>query len=656
MQGAHVALWLGLVAPHASLPGPQYEMEVSVEPERRELRGEATLRFWNRTERPLASVCLQLYQNAFRDRESSFWRELEREGGAPALPEEARGFIELEALSAQGADLRSGARFVAPDDANGADRTVLEVPLAAPLAPGEAQEFSLRFTTRLPKPVARSGATSDFMMASQWFPKLGLVEVPPGSDFAVGRCHQYHAIGEFRAEFGRFRVTIDAPKGFAVAATGPRVAAAEEGARARYVHEQDRVHDFAFAVDRWARPVERRFVAREQLEASRVRAAAARLGVSEDALWPGDVAVILFMRPERGFATERYFQAAFHALRELALRFGPYPYPTLTVVDPPPGARETGGMEYPTLVTGGARFLVPASMPVPETVTLHEIAHQYFYGLLASDEVEEAWLDEGLTSYATLRTYEAAYGPTLRYAPSFLGLPLAPWFAHPLGFRDVERARFLASPNVDPSVRASWRFRDLASYRAGVYARPVLFFLRLEALIGVEALDRALFRYVERHRFGAPTTADLLRALDEGKGGPLPEWVTEPLLRDGGLELGLARFSSRPVALGASEAFRTEVMVERRGELMRPAELHLTLESGEVQRFPLEGRPRWWRFEHTGARATKAELFGAQNDPLNQSELDRAWRLERQARPGVVFGGHAAFLLGLLVDLLGALL
>lgn len=657
MLGPLVGLCALLAGSPAASPGPQYHIEVRVEPESRELRGLSRVRFTNRTEHPAEDLCLHLYQNAFRDRRSTFWRGLEREGVAPAWSEATKGFIELEALSAGAVDLRPTARFIAPDDGNLDDRTVLLVPLPTPLGPGEVIELSLGFTTRLPRPVARSGATRDFVMASQWFPKLGVLEPEPGAARARMRCHQYHALGEFRAEFGRYEVVIDAPRSFAVGATGVRLSeAAGEGERVRYRYEQDGVHDFAFALDRWAQPIERRFVGREQIAPERLRSAATYLGVPEETLLPGEVRVRLVIRPERGFAAERYFQAAFHALREYGLRFGPYPYPTLTLVDPPPDARETGGMEYPTLITGGARLLAPASMPVPETVTLHEIGHQYFYGLLASDEVNEAWLDEGLTSYATLRTYEAAYGETLRYAPSVLGVPLTPWFAHPLRFRDVERARFLASPSMDPSLQASWRFRDLSSYRSGVYARPVLFFLRLERLLGLQGLDRALYRYVQRHRLGAPTTQDLLAALAEAHGGPLQAWATEPLYRPGALDLRIARFRSRPETADPEGRFHTEVVVERRGELTRPTELVLSLEGGEQLRFPISGAERWWRFEHLGARARRAELFGAENDPLNQSEIDRGWRIEPEARPGVVFAGHAAALLAALIDLLGVLL
>ena len=668
----------GSVPPELA-PTVEYELEVRVDADTRRLSGSGRIRFRNKTAGPADRLCFHLYLNAFRNEASSFMRERSDESLKLELPE--HGFVELLSLrhtkGETEIDLLAGSRFVAPDDGNAEDRTVLEVPLGTPLMPEEHIELEVSFLSQLPRPVARAGAIDGFLMAAQWFPKLGVLEAEGDEPEARWSCHQYHALGEFYAPFGRYRVALDVPEGHELGATGVRVETSAREGRVRHVHEQERVHDFAFAVGRGFRRIERRFVGREAVDEDRLEQAAVHLGVQAELLRPSDVDVVLLLRPERAFATERYFRAIFAALAEFSLRFGPYPYPTLTVIDPPPGAEETGGMEYPTLITAGARFGVPRSMPVPESVTIHEIGHQYFYGLVGTNEVEEAWLDEGLTSYATLRAYESAYGKTLRFAPAVLGVPLSPWFVHPLEFRDVERTRLLSAPDQDPSVQPSWMFRDIWSYRVGVYARPVAFFLRLEQLYGVRAVDRALYHYATQHRYRAPTTADLLRALETEIGGPLPEWVTDPLLRPGGLELAVRELTSTPVpkpsgvqevrvegervvptprTSSAAPSFVTQVVVERKGELMRPTELFVTFEDGSVRTHPIEGRRRWWRFEHRGPKAVKAELFGAENDPLNQTEIHRTRRLEPEFRPAFVFGGHAAYVAGLLLDLLGLFL
>ena len=103
--------------------------------------------------------------------------------------------------------------------------------------------------------------------------------------------------------------------------------------------------------------------------------------------------------------------------------FGEYPYDVLTIVDPPSGGGAAGGMEYPTLITVWGDRLAPSYSAGMEGVTIHEFGHQYFYGMIGTNEFEEAWLDEGFTSYTDARVYEIAYGPghaTSRYRPFHL--------------------------------------------------------------------------------------------------------------------------------------------------------------------------------------------------------------------------------------------
>ena len=91
--------------------------------------------------------------------------------------------------------------------------------------------------------------------------------------------------------------------------------------------------------------------------------------------------------------------------------YGPYPYAQLTVVDPPHGAGEAGGMEYPTFITGGTSWFVPkGDRDEPEGVTEHEFGHQYWYGMVATNEFENAWLDEGINSYTEVKVMDSLFG------------------------------------------------------------------------------------------------------------------------------------------------------------------------------------------------------------------------------------------------------
>ena len=118
----------------------------------------------------------------------------------------------------------------------------------------------------------------------------------------------------------------------------------------------------------------------------------------------------LLIQPEHEYLADRHFAGAAAALKYYGEWYGAYPYPTLTIVDPA-WQSESGGMEYPTIFTAGTRWLSPRYSNDPEYVVLHEAGHQFWYGLVANNEVEFAWLDEGINEYSDSRVQWEAFQP-----------------------------------------------------------------------------------------------------------------------------------------------------------------------------------------------------------------------------------------------------
>ena len=147
---------------------------------------------------------------------------------------------------------------------------------------------------------------------------------------------------------------------------------------------------------------------------------AALLGRSADEVRLSDVDVTVLLQPEHRAQSERHLRAAKAALKWFGLWYGRYPYPTLTIVDPAFGAGGSGGMEYPTFITAGTSVLFNRwpldRMLAPEGVVVHEFGHQYWQSMVASNEFEESWLDEGFNSYSTGRVMELVYGPWMLQA------------------------------------------------------------------------------------------------------------------------------------------------------------------------------------------------------------------------------------------------
>lgn len=605
-----------LLAVTGSAAPVEYDLEVVLDTELHRLSGSGRLRWTNNGADAVDHLQLHLYLNAFASPSTTFMRGWA--GRVEPTTLEPWGWIRIDSLTTDdGVDLLPGLESIQPDDGNPDDATLVRVPLPRPLAPGQLVDLRLAFTAQLPELVARAGFAGDFHMVAQWYPKPAVL----GPGGWVG--HQYHAFGEFFADFASYRVAIDVPDGWVVAATGVEAAGAEAvgGGMQRLRWQAERVHDFAFA----AAPGELMEVTDTDFDPVRdvppdwLEEASARLGAAPAELELPPVELrMMIPRSQRPLAG-RMVRATRLAVAWLGLAYGPYPYPRLTVVSPPLGAEGAAGMEYPTLVTTGASLL---ELLPPfrgrrwlETVTVHEIAHQYFYGLLASNEGELPWLDEGLTQYSEIRFLEALG----RRYPGATG-PLGAAF---LGDR-LELARRRLPVTVG---RAAWEHRSWGDYAAAAYTKPALALATLEGLVGPGPFARGLRRYVERYAYRHPDVADLERTLSEVAGQELG-WFFERVFA-GDAEPDWAVLDVRQGPAGDGEGWLAEVELGRPGDLVAPVEVSIELADGTVERRTWDSADRWvvWRLRLPAAVAAVTV------DPegvwlLETRRADNRWRRE----------------------------
>src|SRR5208283_2061717 len=142
-------------------------------------------------------------------------------------------------------------------------------------------------------------------------------------------------------------------------------------------------------------------------------------------------------------------------------------------VDPPHGAGEAGGMEYPTFVTGDSGWYIPNGIHWIDFVTEHEFGHQYWYGMVASNEFENAWLDEGINSYTEVKVLDSMYGENTSLV-NLLGAQL--------GERELQRMDYLAAADTDPLSRMSFRDMSGSSYDAISYGKTASMLVTLEKI------------------------------------------------------------------------------------------------------------------------------------------------------------------------------
>ena len=628
-------------------PIASYRIACRYDAARKRIEGTELLTWKNASASPASTLRLHLYLNAFANNRSSYMQERRSSGEPASVAPGAWGSITLSRMtSAAGEDLLAGLRYVAPDDGNAEDRTVAEVDLPTAVAPGETARFSIEFVAQLPRVLDRSGYAGDFVLAGQWFPKIG---VRQGDGW---NCHQYHAFSEFFADFGDYDVSIDVPRRLKgkVGGTGRLVEEREApGDRVIEHFKQESVHDFAWTAD----PA-------FEVDTEPVRE-------------PGlpEVAVVLLCQPEHAALKARYFEAARRAIGLFGKLYGPYPYGILTMVDPPASAREAWGMEYPTFIACGASAFTPKSAwqryEALEPTVAHEYAHQYFYGMLASNEFEEAWLDEGLARYSEVRFMAETAGDAH---------PVVSLFGFPVLLRSVAlhppldtQLRTFDAMARDP-LTASWKFEDSRSYGL-VYGKTALALSTLERHVGSAVMDRLLRAYVDAFRFRHPTTADFLGVVDRVAGKPWGALLARVLFTAGKVDYAVASARTAPAAAPAGwietegrsterapaperrpRAFETNVVVERRGEIALPVEIRLEFEGKKSWETVWDGEARWIRFHvDAGPRLARAVVDPREKLLLDADRNNNGWIVRGDAAAANLWTARAFFWTENLLDM-----
>ena len=593
-------------APGALSPrNASYSIEARLDPATRTLTGNAVLTWRNISRVETSELRFHLYYNAWRNTESTWMREraLGRGAGPIDAPERDWGWIDVTAIQleppdAPSIDLTPRARFVAPDDGNAEDRTVMAVPLDFAVAPGQTVKVRIEWTSRVPRTFARTGTVGNYYFLAQWFPKIGVL------DDDGWNCHQFHSATEFFADFGVYDVRLTVPAGWVVGATGvERDRADGPNGTTKHHYYQEDVHDFAWTTSP------------DYLE---------RTERFEHPTLP-PVEMRLLFQPEHAGQAARHFEATGAALRYYGEWFGAYPYGHVTVIDPA-WQSGSGGMEYPTLFTAGSAWLAPEGVTRPEGVTVHEAGHQFWYGIVASSEFEDAWMDEGFNTYSTARAIEQAFSPNYQSERYFGGF--VPWV-----FRDipVDRAtdgNRLAGyrPNAKSDAQATPTYRYWPGSAGSIsYNKTALWLHTLERHLGWPTLQRILSTYFERWKFRHPKPQDFFDVVNEVSGQDLT-WFFDQVYRSSNVfDYGVQALTSRPAGgrgffgdgperafagrTDSRERFHTTVVARRHGEGLFPVDVIVTFEDGETVRERWDGRARWTMFEYDRpSRAVSAQV------------------------------------------------
>jgi hypothetical protein len=543
-----------------------YEIEARLDEDAKTIRGKETIRWRNITDTATSELQFHLYWNAWRDAESTWLRERRIAGAYRAPQPDAWSSMDVTSLrvretSGEVRDLTSDMRFIAPDDGNAKDRTVMSVPLGRRVEPNEGVEIELEWTARIPRPFARTGWISDYYFIAQWFPKLGVLE-PNGWN-----THQFHAATEFFSDFGVYDVRLTVPRRFVVGASGRQTARTDnaDGTTTHRYQEED-IHDFAWTASPDFLDMTQRF---------------------EHPTLPA-IDMRLLLLPEHRGQADRYFAIISATLKRYGEWFGAYPYGHITVVDPA-FQSDSDGMEYPTLVTGRARWLSPDTTQVPESTTAHEVGHQWWYAMVATNEFEHAWMDEGFNTYATARVMAEAMDRNRvesRYFGGFI-----PW-----SFRDIPVTRIdndrLPAFRFNSEADAQWTptYQYWPATAAIIsYNKTALWMHTLEQRHGWPVMQRIMSTYFERWKFKHPSPSDFFEIVREVTGDSHYWFFDEVYRSSNTFDYGVQEFRSDRID---EKTFRTSVVVRRYGEATFPVDVVTTFDNGERVKETWNGQER----------------------------------------------------------------
>lgn len=455
-----------------------YNINVSLNDTINSLKGTINIEYINNSPDTLYYIYIHLYANAYSNKKSAFSYQklLLNDTKFYFSSNKEKGYIDsLEFLINN--------THTKVQNTNNEDVVILE--LNTPLQPNDTIQIYTPFFVKIPAVFSRLSHYNNSYHITQWYPK------PAVYDKNGWHPMPYLDMGEFYGEFGRFEVNITVPDEYVVAATGVLqnqdellryhsmnnndclLPNADSTKTKTLTYIQDDVHDFAWFADKEYKIKKENVFIKDK----------------------GNVSCYIFYRDENKNSWQNATKYITTALLHYSELLGPYPYDVCTAVD---GVFEIGGgMEYPTITVVSSE----SSQSYMHRVILHEVGHNWFYGILASNERANPWIDEGFNSYYEERYFLENY-PEQNLAQiligenRFLGLENLPsYYDRFLTYSIVKNAGLSQAPNLH-----SENFLP-ENYMIMCYQKPVVAIQHLEQYLTTEIFDSIMKSLYNKYKF-----------------------------------------------------------------------------------------------------------------------------------------------------------
>lgn len=504
-----------------------YNINVILDDTLNQLKGFETIQYTNNSPNSLSEIYMHLWPNGYRNRNTAFARQHLENGKSDFYfsTQEQRGWIDSLHFMVGGKAVKWQ---LTPD----IDIAILTLNQA--IEPGQTVEISTPFVVKIPGIFSRMGYDEGLFCITQWYPKPAVYDVNGWNPMP------YLDQGEFYSEFGSFDVRITLPKNYVVAATGlvqdenEKLWWQNRSANASIEHPslsasktlrflQDSVHDFAW------------FCSKEF-----------KVAHSEVLLNNGKkVDTWLFAKTKNRDGKISGIEYINEAVTFYSEKVGNYPYALAQVVITP--LKAGGGMEYPTITN---------CQSIDKTIIVHEVGHNWFYGILGSNERDYPWMDESLNTY-----YEGRNKRESKKNKSELSAQLSKkgFSISPENFNQEELLfGYSCRKNIDQAGNLySVAYTD-NNYGAIIYAKNPLAFGYLQSYLGDAIFDAMMHAYYENWKFKHPLPGDFRQHAEQFTGKNL-SWFFDDIL-------GSTKKQDYKM-VAAKEGF---IRVKNKGELIAP--------------------------------------------------------------------------------------
>lgn len=561
-------IWVGLLSIIANAQNSEtywqqevdYLIHVSLDDNDHILEGDISITYHNHSPYKLDTLFIHLWPNAYANDQTAFARQqvdnnkLDFHYSNPT----DRGFIDRLDFEANGEKLMLNRYKSNPD--------IGYLILPSALMSGSSIDISTPFRVKIPADFSRLGHIGQSYQVTQWYPK------PAVYDKNGWHPMPYLDQGEFYSEFGSFEVHITLPENYVVAATG---VLQNENERARLSRLSDETREL---IKKGAQTGSNEFPPSE----SKTKTLVYKLENTHDFAWFADKryhVLIDSVRLPSGKIVESMacftpgglgvWKKADDYLEESTLHYsnlvGEYPYPVVQAVE---GALSAGGgMEYPTITV-----IVPTrNAGSLRSTLLHEVGHNWFYGILASNERDFPWMDEGINTYYQLRFF--ADSSTAKTFPAREGLRIPDLINldEEKIFRLINtyqsRQGFAQAPGLKSEL-----FSNI-NYGVMVYGKVSLSFMFLEYFLGSATFDRAMQAYFDNWKFKHPYPQDFWQVMESSTGQSL-KWFREGYIETaGGVDYAIKRVTVQENMVSVS--------IVNKGDVNSPVSIAL-LKDGQI--------------------------------------------------------------------------